>query len=143
MRVKQISIFLENKSGRLAQVSRVLGENSINIRALSIADTTDFGILRLIVNDPDKAYQVLKEAGFTVSTTDVIAVEVTDAPGGLAEVLQLLDQSGINIEYLYAFVQKVSNAALVVFRVEQLDEAVKVLQQEGIRILGGDEVYLV
>lgn len=143
MRVKQISIFLENKSGRLAQVSRVLGENGINIRALSIADTTDFGILRLIVNDPDKAYQVLKEAGFTVSTTDVIAVEVTDAPGGLAEVLQLLNQSGINIEYLYAFIQKVSNAALVVFRVEQLDEAVKVLQQEGIRILGGDEVYLV
>lgn len=143
MRVKQISIFLENKSGRLAQVSRVLGENGINIRALSIADTTDFGILRLIVNDPDKAYQVLKEAGFTVSTTDVIAVEVTDVPGGLADVLQLLDQSGINIEYLYAFVQKVSNAALVVFRVEQLEEAVKVLQQEGIRILAGDEVYLV
>lgn len=141
MKVKQISIFLENKSGRLAQVTRVLGENGINIRALSIADTTDFGILRLIVNDPGKAHAVLKEAGFTVSVTDVIAVEVADEPGGLARVLQSLDRAGINIEYLYAFVQKASKAALVVFRVEQLDEAIKVLQENGTRILGGDEVY--
>ena len=141
MKVKQISIFLENKSGRLAQVTRALGENSINIRALSIADTTDFGILRLIVNDPEKAYLILKDKGFTVSATDVIAVEVADKPGGLAEVLQLLDRSGINIEYLYAFLQKSASAALVVFRVEQLDEAVKVLQASGTRILSGDEVY--
>lgn len=142
MKVKQISIFLENKSGRLAQVTRVLGENGINIRALSIADTTDFGILRLIVSDPGKAYQVLKEAGFTVSTTDVIAVEVEDNPGGLAGVLKSLDRAGINIEYLYAFLQKASKAALVVFRVERLEEAVKVLQENGTRILGEDEVYL-
>ena len=142
MRVKQISIFLENKYGRLAEGTSVLGENGINIRALSIADTTDFGILRIIVNDPDKAYQVLKEAGFTVSTTDVIAVEVTDSPGGLARSLLILEQAGINIEYLYAFVQKASSAALVVFRVEQLDEAVKVLQENGTRILSGEEVYL-
>lgn len=141
MKVKQISIFLENKSGRLAQVTRVLGDNGINIRALSIADTTDFGILRLIVNEPAKAYEVLKEAGFTVSTTDVIAVEVNDEPGGLANALQTLDRAGINIEYLYAFVQKASSAALVVFRVEQLDEAVIALQKEGTRILGEDEVY--
>lgn len=141
MKVKQISIFLENKSGRLAQVTEVLGENNINIRALSIADTTDFGILRLIVNEPDKAYLVLKEAGFTVSFTDVIAVEVTDKPGGLAKVLKELDRAGINIEYLYAFVQKTANAALVVFRVEQLEEAVKVLLASGTRVMSGDEVY--
>lgn len=141
MKVKQISIFLENKSGRLAQVTEVLGKNKINIRALSIADTTDFGILRLIVNDPDKAYRVLKEAGFTVSFTDVIAVEVTDKPGGLAKVLKELDRAGINIEYLYAFVQKTANAALVVFRVEQLEEAVKVLLASGTRVMSGDEVY--
>ena len=141
MKVKQISIFLENKSGRLAQVTKALGDNGINIRALSIADTTDFGILRLIVNDPGKAYRVLKEAGFTVSATDVIAVEVADRPGGLSEVLRHLDRAGINIEYLYAFLQKTSNAALVVFRVEQLDEAVKALQKEGVRILSGEEVY--
>jgi len=141
MKVKQISVFLENKSGRLAQVTRALGDNGINIRALSIADTTDFGILRLIVNDPDNAYRVLKEAGFTTSVTDVIAVEVADKPGGLAEVLQLLDKAGINIEYLYAFLTKSAADALVVFRVEKLDEAVKVLQGSGTRILSGDEVY--
>jgi len=141
MKVKQISIFLENKSGRLAQVTKVMGENDINIRALSIADTTDFGVLRLIVNDPDRAYRVLKEAGFTASATEVIAVEVTDEPGGLAEVLKLLERFNINIEYLYAFVKKASNAALVVFRVEQLDKAVKVLLENNIRILGENEVY--
>ncbi|WP_027364162.1 ACT domain-containing protein [Desulfotruncus alcoholivorax] len=141
MKVKQISVFLENKSGRLAQVTRVLGDNNINIRALSIADTTDFGILRLIVNNPDSAYRVLKEAGFTVSTTDVIAVEVKDDPGGLAKVLEILQNVHINIEYLYAFLQKATNAALVVFRVEQLDEAIKVLQENNVSILEGSKVY--
>lgn len=140
MKIRQVSVFLENKSGRLAQVTRVLGNNGINIRALSIADTTDFGILRLIVNDPEKAYQVLKEAGFTVNTTVVIAVEVDDRPGGLADVLQLLDDKGINIEYLYAFVQKASSAALVVFRVELPDEAIRVLQESGTRLLSEEEV---
>ncbi|MBF7083148.1 ACT domain-containing protein [Desulfallas sp. Bu1-1] len=141
MKVKQISVFLENKSGRLAQVTRVLGENNINIRALSIADTTDFGILRLIVNNPDPAYRALKDAGFTVSTTEVIAVEVKDEPGGLARVLEILQNVNINIEYLYAFLQKATNAALVVFRVEQLDEAIKVLQENNISILEGSRVY--
>ncbi|GBF34567.1 amino acid-binding ACT [Desulfocucumis palustris] len=141
MRIKQISIFLENKSGRLAKVTSVLGENSINIRALSIADTTDFGILRLIVNDPDKAFNALKEAGFTVTSTDVIAVEVPDRPGGLAGALTVLQEAGINIEYLYAFLQKATNAALVVFRVEQLDEAINALQNNGIRTLEEKEVY--
>jgi hypothetical protein len=141
MKVRQISVFLENKSGRLAEVAGVLGANKINIRALSIADTTDFGILRLIVNEPDRAYRELKGAGFTVGSTDVIAVEVADRPGGLAGALQVLERAGINIEYLYAFVQKASNAALVVFRVEQIDEAVRVLQENGVRILSGEEVY--
>lgn len=141
MKVKQISVFLENKSGRLAQVTRALGENDINIRALSIADTTDFGILRLIVNDPVLAYRILKDKGFTVSITDVIAVEVIDKPGGLADVLAVLQGVDINIEYLYAFLQKISNAAFVVFRVEQLDEAIKVLQEKGIKILPEQEVY--
>ncbi|MDD4335000.1 MAG: ACT domain-containing protein [Desulfotomaculaceae bacterium] len=141
MKVKQISVFLENKSGRLAQVTALLGKNDINIRALSIADTTDFGILRLIVNDPEQAHRVLKEEGFTVAFTDIIAVEVADDPGGLAQVMQMLDRAGVNIEYLYAFVQKASNAALVVFRVEQLDEAVKVLQENDIHVMTGKDVY--
>ena len=141
MKVKQISVFLENKEGRLAQVTKALGDNNINIRALSIADTTDFGILRLIVSDPDKAHEVLKSAGFTVSFTEVIAVEVIDEPGGLSRALEVLQSVDINIEYLYAFVQKVSRAALVVFRVERLDEAIEILQKEGFQILSGDKVY--
>lgn len=141
MKIKQISIFLENKSGRLARVTRVLGDSNINIRALSITDTTDFGILRLIVNDPDKVVTVLKEAGFTQSVTDVIAVEVPDQPGGLAAVLAVLKEAGINIEYLYAFLQKATSAALVVFRVEQLDSAIRILLENGIKILQAEEVY--
>ena len=141
MKIKQISIFLENKSGRLARVTKVLGDSKINIRALSIADTTDFGILRLIVNDPDTAHRILKEAGFSVNVTDVIAVEITDSPGGLADPLEYLRAAGINIEYLYAFLTRASEAALVVFRVEQIDEAVRVLQEKGVTILDGAAVY--
>jgi len=141
LKVKQISVFLENKAGRLAEVTEVLGKHNINIRALSIADTTDFGILRLIVNAPYKAYEVLKEEGFTVSSTDVIAVEIADEPGGLSKALQALQEVDINIEYLYAFLQKASKAALVVFRVERLDEAIEVLQKNGFHILEGDKVY--
>ena len=141
MKVKQISVFLENKHGRLAQVTKTLGDNKINIRAMSIADTTDFGILRLITSDPDASLQALQRADFTVSVTDVIAVEIDDSPGGLSKVLDILQQANINIEYLYAFVQKNSDAALVVFRVEQLDEAIHVLQQNKVNILPGDRVY--
>jgi hypothetical protein len=141
VKVKQISVFLENKSGWLAEVTGALGENKINIRALSIADTTDFGILRLIVNNPDLAHKILKERGFTVSVTEVIVVEVVDEPGGLADILGILRGVEINIEYLYAFVQKESKAALVVFRVEQLDETIRALQENSIRILSEQEVY--
>lgn len=141
MRVQQISIFLENKSGRLAKVTETLGQHNINIRALSIADTTDFGILRLIVDRPEQAVDVLRNANFVVSTTDVLAVEVDDTPGALSKAMQVLDGVGINIEYLYAFVQKDPQKALVVFRVEQLDEAVKALQENGITLLSSEEVY--
>ncbi|MHB9093137.1 MAG: ACT domain-containing protein [Eubacteriales bacterium] len=141
MKVQQISVFLENKSGRLATLTEVLGEAGINIRALSIADTSDFGILRLIVSNPANALKVLKEAGFTVSITDVIAVEVKDEPGGLAVVLKALEMAGINIEYLYAFLEKSSNDALVVFRVEQIDDALSLLAQNNINVLKGEDVY--
>ncbi|HOJ76915.1 MAG TPA: ACT domain-containing protein [Bacillota bacterium] len=141
MKVKQISVFLENKSGRLATVTKVLGENNINIRALSIADTTDFGILRLIVNDPDKAWQVLKEHNFTVSETEIIAVQVNDKPGGLAAILQKLDDNKINIEYMYAFVGKSGEDAVVVFRVEDIDRAIKLLQDNEVTLLSGKDIY--
>ncbi|MBS4032738.1 MAG: ACT domain-containing protein [Clostridiales bacterium] len=141
MKVKQISIFLENKSGRLADVTRTLGREDINIRALSIADTTDFGILRLIVNRPEEANRALKEEGFMVSETEVIAVDVPDRPGGLAHVLEVLGEAGINIEYLYAFIGKTSDEALVIFRVENCDGAMHALQAKNIKVLDGNEVY--
>lgn len=141
MWVKQISVFLENKSGRLAAVTRILGNEGINIRALSIADTSDFGILRLIVNDPPKAYAALKEDGFTVSETDVIAVEISDTPGGLATVLEILDAGGANIEYLYAFVSKSSGNALVLMKVEDLDKAAAALKANDIPVPDADVVY--
>lgn len=141
MKVKQISIFLENKSGRLANVTKVLGDNGVNIRALSIADTTDFGILRLIVSDPEKAWNVLKTEGFTVSSTEVIAVQIPDQPGGLASVLASLESLGVNIEYMYAFVGKSNEEAVVVFRVESIDQAIPILQKGGVRLLKGEEVY--
>ncbi len=141
MKVKQISVFLENKSGRLAKVSKVLGDRRINIRALSIADTTDFGILRLIVSDPEQALTALKDEGFTVSATDVIAVQVPDRPGGLAGILSILDESGINIEYMYAFVGKTLDDAVVVFRVEEIDRAIALLGGKGVTLLHGEQVY--
>ncbi|MGE5557691.1 MAG: ACT domain-containing protein [Bacillota bacterium] len=142
MKVKQVSIFLENKSGRLAEVTKILGQAGINIRALSIADTSDFGILRLIVNNPDKAYEILHQAGFMVSETDVLAVEVADRPGGLADVLAVLEEEKINIEYMYAFVDKSGDDAVVVFRVENIDRSSELMAQKGIRLLSGDEVYI-
>jgi len=141
MLVKQISVFLENKSGRLAEVTKILGDNGIDISALSIADTTDFGILRLIVNQPEKAEKVLKENGLTVSCTSVIAIAVVDEPGGLARALEVLEKESIGIEYMYAFVGKTSNEALVILRVEAPDMAVKVLTENNIRVLSSSVVY--
>lgn len=141
MKVKQISVFLENKYGRLAAVTRLLADHGINIRALSIADTSDFGILRLIVNQPEEAYQVLKINSFTVSMTEVIGVEIPDQPGGLAGVLEVLGQANINIEYLYAFLGRWHNGALVIFRVEQVEEAIAALAASGVVTVAGEKLY--
>lgn len=141
MKVEQISIFLENKSGRLAEVASVLAEAGINIRALSLADTTDFGILRLIVNDTEQAKQVLKDHGFTVGKTEVIGVEVADRPGGLAEILNVMKTNSINVEYMYAIVQKAAGNAVIIFRFDELEKAIDALKKAGIRIMKGEEIY--
>ena len=141
MKVEQISVFLENKSGRLAEVAGVLAKAGVNIRALSLADTTDFGILRLIVNDTEKAKQVLKENGFTVGKTEVLAVEVPDRPGGLATILNAMRDAGINVEYMYAFVQKSGGNAIIIFRFDELEKAISALQKAGVVILKGEDVY--
>jgi hypothetical protein len=140
MKVEQISVFLENKSGRLAEVTQLLADNGINLRALSLADTADFGILRLIVNDIERAKLVLKDGGFTVGKTEVVAVEVLDKPGGMASILGVLSTNNINVEYMYAFVQKSGEHAIIIFRFDDLDGAISALQGAGIRILKGEEV---
>jgi len=141
MKVQQLSVFLENRSGRLAEVARLLGDAGVNIRALSLADTADFGILRLIVNDVERAVEVLRRAGQTVSLTDVVAVEVPDRPGGLAEILEPLQEQEVNVEYLYAFVEKSSDRAVVVLRFDDVQAALEVLKQAGITPLAAEKVY--
>ncbi len=141
MRVEQISIFLENKSGRLAEVARIMAEADVNIRALSLADTSDFGILRLIVDKQEKCEEALREHGFAVRKTDVVAVEVSDRPGGLHHILDILDKAGINVEYVYAFVRHSGDNAINIFRFENTDEAVKVLLRNGVKVIPGAELY--
>ncbi len=143
MKVEQIAIFLENKSGRMADITAILAQNGINIRAMSLADTADFGILRLIVNDTEKARNVLKESGFTVGTTEVVVVEVGDKPGGLAHVLQVIKEGDLNIEYMYAFTQKSGDTGLIIFRFDELDRAIDLLAKAEVRLLSGDEVYAI
>lgn len=141
MLVKQISVFVENKSGRLAEIIGILGKNGIDISALSIADTTDFGILRLIVNDPPKAEAVLKENGMVVKTTEVIAMAVEDKPGGLASALDIISGAGLTIEYMYAFIGKSDVGALVIVRVDKPETAVKLMEESGINIIDAKDVY--
>ena len=135
MKVEQISIFIENKSGRLAEVCGILGDAGVNIRALSLADTSDFGILRLIVQDSEKALTVLKEHRFTVSKTEVIGVEVPDSPGGLSSILRILDENQVNVEYMYAFVERSGDNAVIIFRFDDVDGAIEVLTNNGIKVL--------
>lgn len=131
MIIKQISIFVENKPGRLAEITEIIAKNNINIRALSVADTTHFGILRIIVDNPEEVERILRDAGLTVSITSVITACIHDRPGGLAEVLKLLSTRDIQIEYMYAFIAKSENEAYVVMRIEAEDAAVKLLHDNG------------
>jgi hypothetical protein len=138
MSVKQISLFLENKKGRLADVTRVLSREKINIRALSLADTSDFGVLRIIVDDPEKCLAVLKQNSFVAQVTDVVAVEVEDKPGGLYRVLEALDKAGVNVEYMYAYVEKRKENAIVICRIDDRELALKVLEKNGIATVNAE-----
>ena len=140
MKVKQISLFLENRAGRLAEAARTLGEAGVNIRALSLADTADFGILRMIVDDVDRAVDALRATGHTVRVTEVAAVRVADRPGGLAEVLTTLERIGLNVEYMYAFVEKTTGQAVLVFRFDPIELALAALQKAGVPLLPASAV---
>jgi hypothetical protein len=135
MKIKQISIFLENRKGRLYDVCSLLGKNDINIRALNVAETESFGILRIVVNKPDVAIKVFKDADIVAKITDVIAIEVDDRPGGLADILKVLADEDVNIEYMYGFVEKSSDRALMVFRFDDVDKAAAILKKHNIRIV--------
>ena len=137
MLVKQLSVFMENKTGRLHHLTKTLGENGIDLETLSIADTKDYGIVRFIASDNEKALRVLKEAGFTVAETELIGVEVDDVAGTLAAVLKLFDENGMNIEYLYSFAQTERTTAKILFRVEDNKKAVELLRKESIKLLSG------
>ena len=141
MKVEQISIFLENKPGGLEKVTRILRDVNINIRTLAVADTSDFGIVRMIVNNVETATRVLKENGFTVSRTTVVAVEVPDRPGGLHSILEVISKENVNIAYMYAFVEKSGGNAVMLFRFDQQDKAIDVLVKNGINVLPGEKLY--
>ena len=140
MKLTQISVFLENRKGRLFDVCSLLGKSNINIRALTIAETESFGVLRIVVDKSDQAITSLRNNGFVANLTDVIAVEVGDKPGGLAEILKVFADNNINVEYMYGFVEKFSDNALLVFRFEDTDKAAKILAEKGIKVVTRREI---
>ena len=140
MQVEQISVFLENKTGRLSEVTGILSEADVNIRALALADTSDFGVLRLIVDNNDRAISVLKENGFTVGKTEVVAAEVEDKPGGLHNILRTLRGQGINVEYMYAYVRHTGQDAVMIFRFDNIQGAIEVLRKNGVTVIDGQDL---
>jgi len=141
MQVEQISVFLENKTGRLSEVTGILSEAGVNIRALALADTSDFGVLRLIVDNNERAIAILKENGFTVGKTEVVAAEVEDKPGGLHNILRTLRAQGINVEYMYAYVRHTGNDAVMIFRFDNIQGAIEVLKKKGVVVIDGEHLY--
>lgn len=140
MFIKQISVFVENRCGHIAEILDILAKNSIDISALSIADTTDFGVLRMIVNNPDLAEQTLKENGMAVKITEVLAIAVDDTPGGLLKALEALKKKDVTIEYMYAFVGKNSKKAMVVLRTDNYDDTIAALEADNIDVVTADDV---
>ena len=140
MTIQQLSIFVENKEGRLAEVVGLLGANGIDLRALSLADTRDFGILRVIVSDTEKAATVLKNAGYICSTTPVLALAIPDQPGGMAKVLDILAKGGISLEYTYAFITRHADSAYMICRVEDNEKAIAALKAAGVALASQADV---
>ena len=138
--IKQISIFMENKYGRMARVAKALADANVNIRALTIAEAGDFGIVRMVVDDTEKGYKVLRDEGFTVSETDVLAVAIKDSPGGLYEIANTLGMNEINVDYAYAFVTAKAERAMLILRVDDISGATRVLNEAGVRLVTRAEI---
>lgn len=141
MQIQQLSIFVENKSGRLAEITEAIGKANVDIRAISVADTSDFGILRLIVDKPKEAVESLREAGLTVSLTSVIAIGIVDKPGEFAKAMRVLADGDIGVEYMYAFISRDKGKAFVILRVQETEKAVECLEKNGITLLSAEEIY--
>ena len=141
MKVEQISIFLENKTGRIAEITKILAEADVNIRALSLADTSDFGVLRLIVDNNQAAETALKQHDITMGKTSVVAVEVEDAPGGLHRIMSMIADASLNVEYMYAFIHPKTDHAVMIFKFDKLDEAVDVLRQNNVTVIEATKVH--
>jgi hypothetical protein len=141
MKIKQLSIFLQNRMGSLSKPLEVLSEADVNIRAMCMADTSEFGILRLVVDNPEKGKEVLEEHNFLVKITDIIGVEMCDAPGGLTSVLKIIKDNEIDLEYLYAFTHDKKNKAILLLHADELDRLISSLESNGITIVSADEVY--
>jgi hypothetical protein len=140
MMIKQISLFIENRPGRLSVPTRILADNGVDIRAMYLADTQDYGILRMIVADTEKAASILEANSFVVKVTNVLAVAVSDRPGGLADVLKALDGTGVNIEYMYAIPYPHDDGAILIFRFADTEEAMTRLQAAGVNLLATEEL---
>ncbi len=135
MTIKQISVFLENTAGRLAEVARLLGDDDINCRAISIADTADFGILRIIVNKPDEALKILEKNGFTAKVTEVLGIEIDDKPGSLSEIMEIFNKTSINIEYLYATLEGKEGKAVIIFKIADIKRGEKILKENNLKTI--------
>ncbi|HOW35653.1 MAG TPA: ACT domain-containing protein [Candidatus Omnitrophota bacterium] len=140
MKITQISVFLENKKGRLFEATKALGDAGVDIKALTIAENEDFGVLRMVVDKPQDALAAFKKNGFVASLTDIVAVEVDDTPGGLARILAVFNKNDLNVEYMYAFVEKTADKAIVVFRFDDPDKAIVILTKNNVKIVGKKEI---
>ena len=141
--IKQISLFVENRPGRMAKVAKTLSDAGVNIRALTIAEAGDFGVIRMVVDNPENGYQVLRQKGFTVSMTDVLAVEMKDAPGGLYEIVNALGESNVNVDYAYAFVTAKAQKAMLILRVDDIAQARKALAGKGVKMATKEEIQAI
>ena len=141
MRAKQLSVFIENKKGHIASLALAIKNMGIDIRAISVFDTNEFGILRLVVDDPEAALGAVREAGYAAKISEILAAEIADKPGALYEIFKICDENDINIEYIYSFVMKSDVKPLIIMKVDKMDEASELFEKNGIRIVGAEELY--
>lgn len=141
MKVEQLSVFIENKSGKLSEITAILFESDINILALTLLDTSDFGVMRLIVDNTELALSSLKDNGFTVSKTEVVAVQVADRPGGLHHILNIIKKAALNVEYMYDYLQHIGKDAILIIRFDEMSKAAEVLGVHGVTVIDADRLF--